>query len=52
MAGRYSPEGFEKELARIAAHDGVAKNVELLGNVPWLDNFNRTIRSHVGLVKL
>ena len=50
MAGRFSPETFESELLELARKVGVEKNVELQQQIPWLDNFNRAVKSYAGLV--
>jgi glycosyltransferase involved in cell wall biosynthesis len=49
-AGRYSPETFEQELLDLAKEKGVSKNVEILHQIPWLDNFKRTASAYAGLV--
>ena len=50
FAGKYVPEDFKKTMADLADQKGVASNLVLEGNLPWLENFNRTSTMHVGLV--
>jgi len=50
FAGKYVPEDFKNTMADLAAQTGVAANLVLEGNLPWLENFNRTATMHVGLV--
>lgn len=50
FAGKYVPESFKETLLDIANKNGVSANLILEGNLPWLENFNRTSKMHVGLV--
>jgi glycosyltransferase involved in cell wall biosynthesis len=50
FVGRYHPEGYKEQLFEIANTAGVAKNLVLDGNLPWLENFKRTATMQVGLV--
>jgi len=51
FAGSYGPpDDYREELEQLAKSLGVEKNVQFQGMLPWLDNFKRTTRAHIGLV--
>ena len=48
--GMYSPAGFDKTLRDLANELGVNDNVDIEGMVPWLENFKRVGKCHIGCV--
>lgn len=50
FAGKYVPENFRETMLQVAEQSGVTSNLVLEGNLPWLENFNRTSAMHIGLV--
>jgi glycosyltransferase involved in cell wall biosynthesis len=50
FVGRFQPESFEKDLHERAHELGVSKHLKTEGMLPWLDNFERISKAHMGCV--
>lgn len=50
FVGRFQPEIFEHELHKRAKELGVAKHLKTEGMLPWLENFERISKAHIGCV--
>lgn len=50
FVGRFQPPGYENELVKRATELGVAESLEIEGMLPWLENFTRISKAHVGCV--
>jgi glycosyltransferase involved in cell wall biosynthesis len=50
FVGRFQPASFEQELHERAKELGVSVNLKTEGMLPWLENFARISKAHVGCV--
>ncbi len=50
FAGFFDPDDYAETLMNLAKKLGVADHLILGEPMPWLENFQRTIRAHIGLV--
>lgn len=50
FAGQYRPERLLEQMSARAAKLGVRNHLDLQGMLPWLENFTRTAKAHVGCV--
>ncbi len=50
FVGRFQPESFEQELHQRAKELGVSAHLKTEGMLPWLDNFVRISKAHIGCV--
>jgi len=50
FAGRYHPAEYDKVLLKRARELGVEEHVQLLGHLPWIENFRRTSEAWIGCV--
>lgn len=50
FVGKYSPKNYEEELVELAHKIGVEHAVEFEGMKPWLENFERVAKCHIGCV--
>lgn len=50
FVGRFQPESFEQELHKRAHELGVSEHLKTEGMLPWLENFERISRAHIGCV--
>lgn len=50
FVGRFQPENFEDELHKRAQELGVSNHLKTEGMLPWLKNFQRISKAHIGCV--
>ena len=50
FVGRYHPENYKVQLKKRAEELDVSEYIELDGMLPWVENFKRTAKAHIGCV--